>query len=183
VFGHTRGNWPVKNVSVIENSQQHPHAALPELWPLPDGHRRCAACQRVIYSEPKLAAAAIIPFQQGIVLIKRGIEPAYGRWSFPSGYVNRGEVIERAVEREVMEETGLRVTAKWLVGLYSSPGSPVALGVYHADVRGGELTAADEALEASVFSISCLPELAFEHDAQIVSDWLAALVMRGMPAP
>ena len=156
---------------------------MPELRARPDGHRQCVACERVIYSEPKLAAAAIIPMRGGIVLIKRGIEPAYGRWSFPSGYVNRGEVVERAIEREVLEETGLTVTAGWLVGLYSSADSPVALAVYHAEVRSGDLVAADEALEAGVFSISGLPEPAFDHDALIISDWLAALSMRGIPAP
>jgi ADP-ribose pyrophosphatase YjhB (NUDIX family) len=161
----------------------HNHSPLPELRPRADGHRQCADCGRIVYSELKLAAAAIIPFQRGIVLIKRGIEPAYGKWSFPSGYVNRGEVIERAVEREVLEETGLRVAVKWLVGLYSSAGSAVALSVYHADVRGGELAAADEALEARVYGISHLPELAFEHDRRIVDDWLTGLDMRGMPVP
>jgi ADP-ribose pyrophosphatase YjhB (NUDIX family) len=56
--------------------------------------------------DPRLAAAAILPLDGGIVLVRRAIEPAYGRWSFPSGYVNRGEQVERAVEREVLEETG-----------------------------------------------------------------------------
>lgn len=168
---------------MAENSQQHTHTALPELVPISDGHRRCSACERVIYSEPKLAAAAIIPHESGIVLIKRGIEPAYGKWSFPSGYVNRGEVVERAIEREVLEETGLKVQAQWVVGLYSRPESPVVLGVYHARLLGGELTAADEALEAAVFDIKKLPALAFEHDERILRDWLTALDMRGLPEP
>ena len=52
----------------------HNHSPLPELRPRADGHRQCADCGRIVYSELKLAAAAIIPFQRGIVLIKRGIE-------------------------------------------------------------------------------------------------------------
>lgn len=150
----------------------HSHNGLPDLVPTGDGHGQCASCQRIVYSEPKLAVAAIIPHKNGIVLIKRGIDPAYGKWSFPSGYVNRGEVVEQALEREVLEETMLNVTADWLVGLYSEPGQSVVLAVYEATVHSGNLVAADEALEAQVFAESNLPELAFDHDQQIVRDWL-----------
>ena len=55
----------------------------------------------MIYSDPKVAAAAIIPMDGGIVLLKRAIEPQIGMWGFPSGYVDRGEKLERALEREV----------------------------------------------------------------------------------
>jgi ADP-ribose pyrophosphatase YjhB (NUDIX family) len=159
-------------------TQDHPHSGLPELLPTADGHRACAACDRVIYSDPKLAAAAIIPHGDGIVLIRRGIEPAYGEWSFPSGYVSRGEVVERAVEREALEETGLKVSAKWLVGLYSRADSPVVLAVYHAEIEGGALVAADEALDVGIFKLDSLPELAFEHDSRILVDWREAALRR-----
>ncbi len=151
----------------------HSHSGLPELLPAANGHSRCAECDRVIYSDPKLAAAAIVPLESGIVLVRRGIEPAYGKWSFPSGYVNRGEVVERALEREVLEETELEVSAGRLVGLYSKPDQPVVLAVYEAQVTGGALAAADEALDAAIFDPGKLPELAFEHDDRIIRDWMA----------
>ncbi len=141
------------------------------LAPSEAGPPRCAGCGRVAYLDPKLSAAAIIPLDGGIVLVRRAIEPAYGKWSFPSGYVNRGEQVERAAEREVLEETGLHVKVEWLVGLYSTPGSAVVLSVYHAEVTGGALTAGDEALEAGAFPLIKLPELAFEHDATVLRDW------------
>ncbi len=145
----------------------------------PGGAPKCAECGRIAYLDPKLAAAAIVPHCGGIVLVKRAIEPAFGRWSFPSGYVNRGEQVERAAEREVFEETGLHVSAKWLVGLYSTPGGPVALSVYHAEVTGGTLSARDESLETGTFTLDRLPELAFEHDSRIIQDWLRARSARG----
>lgn len=153
-------------------AQDHRHDSLPELLPTSDGHNQCVSCSRIIYSDPKLAVAAIIPHEDGIVLVRRGIYPAYGEWSFPSGYVSRGEVVERALEREVLEETELVVDAGSLIGLYSAPDRAVVLAVYEAVVRGGKLVAADEALEARVFAPSALPELAFEHDSRIVNDWL-----------
>lgn len=109
----------------------------------------------------------------GIVMVQRAIEPAIGKWSFPSGYVNRGEKLERAVEREVLEECGLEASVERLVGLYSEEGNSIILAVYEARVTGGTLASADhETLDVKIFSIDDLPELAFEHDRGIVADWL-----------
>ena len=106
-------------------------------------------------------------------MVQRAIEPAIGKWSFPSGYVNRGEKLERAVEREVLEECGLEATVENLVGLYSEEGNSIILAVYEARVTGGKLASTDhETLDVKVFRVDDLPELAFEHDRGIVADWL-----------
>ncbi len=154
------------------------NVGLPSLTPIHGGHHRCSECGRVIYSDPKVAVAAIIPMDDGIVLLKRAIEPNLGMWSFPSGYVDRGEKPEDALEREVAEECGLTVKARKLVGVYSDEGEPVILVVYHADLVGGELKAGDETADARVFSIESMPQLAFEHDSRILSDWLASTATR-----
>lgn len=129
----------------------------------------------MIYSDPKVAVAAIVPMDGGIVLLKRAIEPQMGMWSFPSGYVDRGEKLERALEREVLEECGLVVNVARLVGVYSDEGQAVVLVVYQADVVDGDLTAGDETSDARVFAVDAMPELAFEHDDRIVRDWLEGL--------
>lgn len=139
----------------------------------------CGSCKRITYLDPKLAAVAMIEIDGEILLVRRGIGPAYGMWSFPSGYVNRGEKVERALEREVLEETGLVVASNWLVGLYSEPRKTVILAVYDAAVTGGELAAGDETLEVGAFPHDRLPELAFKGDDRIVADWLAGRAARG----
>jgi len=106
-------------------------------------------------------------------MVQRAIEPAIGKWSFPSGYVNRGEKIESAVKREVLEECGLEVSVDRLVGLYSEDGNSIILAVYEALILGGKLESADhETLDVGVFKVDNLPELAFDHDRGIVNDWL-----------
>ena len=144
-----------------------------------DAPPRCAPCGRVLYADPKFAVAAVIPRDGGIALVQRAIEPGLGKWSFPSGYVNRWERPERAVERETLEESGLEVSAKWVVGVYSTPGSPVVLCVYHAETLGGSLIAGDETLAAKVFPLDALPPMAFKYDHRIVKDWLAGCRLRG----
>lgn len=137
------------------------------------GRPGCRRCGRVSYLDPKLAAAAMVTVEDRLLLVRRAIEPAQGKWSFPSGYVDRGEVVEAAVEREVREETGLEVAVNWLVGLYSRAGNAVVLAVYDVRVRGGQMHPGVEAMELGLFDPGGLPELAFEHDTSIVADWLA----------
>ena len=146
---------------------------LPDLKPGPHGHPNCVECGRTIWEDPKVAGAAIIPMDGGILMVQRAIEPAIGKWSFPSGYVNRGEKLERAVEREILEECGLEAEVGRLVGLYSEEGNSIILAVYEARVLGGKLSSADhETLDVKIFNVDNLPELAFEHDRGIVADWL-----------
>ena len=153
-------------------AETHNHD-LPELQPGPHGHPECSDCGRTIWNDPKVAAAAIVPMNGGIVMVQRAIEPAIGKWSFPSGYVNRGEKVETAVVREVLEECGLDVAVGRLIGLYSEDGNTIILAVYEAQVLGGNLESADhETLDVGVFDVDDLPELAFDHDRGIIDDWL-----------
>ena len=64
---------------------------------------------RIYPKEPVCAVGAIIFRQDSVLLVKRGKEPAYGKWSIPGGAVHLGETLENAIIREVREETCLEV--------------------------------------------------------------------------
>ncbi len=134
----------------------------------------CPACGFVVFLDPKVAAVVLVEIDSKLVLIKRGIEPAMGRWAFPSGYVDRGEVVEVAAAREVREETGLEVEVGRLVGVYSRPGEAVILVVYEAERVGGTFRAGADAEQTGLFSLDDLPPLPFPHDAEILRDWRPA---------
>src|SRR5688572_3910119 len=69
----------------------------------------CTGCEFVFYLDPKVAACTICMVDGGIVLLRRGIEPQYGKWVFPGGFVDRGEIVSDAAVRETREEVNLRV--------------------------------------------------------------------------
>ncbi len=135
--------------------------------------RACPACGFIAFQDPKVAAAVLVLMDGGLVLVKRGVAPAIGRWAFPSGYIDRGESVEDGAIREVGEETGLIVRTTGLVGLYSENGSAVILAAYSAQVMGGTLTAGHDADEVGTFALDDLPPLPFPHDDRILRDWRA----------
>lgn len=134
----------------------------------------CERCGFVFYLGPKLVAGAIVELDGGIVLIQRAIEPGYGRWTFPGGFVERGEVAEEAAARETLEETGLTIQTTGIVGLYTYEGQIPAIAVFSARITGGEPEPLDETLEVKRFPRDGLPwsELAFPSTEQALKDYL-----------
>jgi 8-oxo-dGTP diphosphatase len=117
-----------------------------------------------------------------IVLIERR-NPPHG-WALPGGFVDVGETLEQAAIREALEETGLKVKLKTLLGCYSNPardsrGHTVS-AVYVAEADG-QPKAGDDAGRISVIDPMTPPKLAFDH-ALILSDY-RRYRETGMPAP
>ena len=86
--------------------------------------------------------------------------------------MDRGEVVEVAAAREVLEETGLEVVVGDLLGLFSEFGNPVIVAAYIAIETGGTLAAGPEALEVGFFDVDNLPELAFPRDREVLVRWV-----------
>lgn len=141
----------------------------------------CTACGFIFYLDPKVAVGTIIRGTQGrLVLVRRSIDPGYGKWVFPGGYVDRGEDLRVAAIREAREECGLDVTLDGLVNIYSYTGRAPIIIVYAATAAGGELCADDECLEAALFTPEELPwdELAFRSTREALRDYLDGVVLR-----
>jgi ADP-ribose pyrophosphatase YjhB (NUDIX family) len=112
-----------------------------------------------------------------LVLVRRAIEPGYGKWVFPGGYVDRGEPLTDAAIREAREECGLDVRLDALVNIYSYLGRAPIIVVYAATVLGGTLCVDDESLETAEFEADAIPwdELAFRSTHEGLRDYLDGL--------
>lgn len=139
----------------------------------PGGRPECPSCGFVQYSNPKVATGVVAERDGRILLVRRNHEPMMGRWSFPSGFVDAGEVVEEAAVREAFEEAGVEVRIDGLLGVYSTRGNAVVFVAYAATVTGGEPEAGDEAYEVGLFTPDQLPPLAFPHDRAILQAWRA----------
>lgn len=134
----------------------------------------CERCSFVFYLDPKVVAGTIFTIDRKVVLLRRGVEPAIGKWVFPGGYVDRGESVREAAVRETKEECDLDVRLGALLEVYSYPRSPNVIVVYTAEVIGGELCARDESVEAQTFAAGEIPwpELAFPSTRDALKDYV-----------
>ena len=138
----------------------------------------CTACGFVVYLDPKAAVGTIIRTDgDELVLVRRAIEPGYGLWVFPGGYVDQGEEITAAAIREAREESGLDVRIDGLLDVYSYGGHSPIIVVYTATATGGELCADEECLEARLFRREEIPwdELAFRSTSEALRAYFAAI--------
>jgi 8-oxo-dGTP diphosphatase len=139
----------------------------------------CARCGFVFYIDPKIAVGTIIrTANDTLVLVRRAIEPGYGKWVFPGGYVDRGEPLTVAAIREAREECGLDVRLDGLVNIYSYAGRAPVIVVYAATAVGGSLAGDDECLETAEFAEDTIPwnDLAFRSTAEGLRDYLTGLL-------
>ena len=104
--------------------------------------------------------------KQKVLLVRRTDND---KWAVPGGYMEAGENFSEACQREVWEETGLKVTIKRLIGIYTSPnvllvypdGNKWQLVVLHfeAEFVEGELTPSEETIEFGFFSLAEINQL------------------------
>src|SRR5687767_15663422 len=134
-----------------------------------------ATCGFVFYLDPKIAVGTVIRMPDDrVLLVRRAIEPGYGKWVFPGGYVDRGEEITLAAVREAREEAGLDVRLDHLVNIYSYAGRAPVIIVYAATMLSGELAVDDEGLEAREFDLDEIPwdDLAFRSTREALRDYI-----------
>ena len=141
------------------------------------GRRRlvCPNCEYVHFDDPKVATGVVAQRRGRVLLVRRNHEPHFGEWSFPSGYIDRGEVLEDGAVRETKEETGLDVKIERLLGAWSSRGERVIFIAYAARVTGGRIVVGPECIEVRFFSPDALPPLAFPHDQSILRAWRSSV--------
>ena len=135
----------------------------------------CDACSRVFYQNPRIIAASLPINENGVVLLRRGIEPRIGAWTFPAGYMELNESVEEAAIREAKEETNLDVELTELLDIYSRREAGVVIIVYLARVLGGQPATCREALEIAEFTPDHIPrdELAFPSTIWALEAWVS----------
>jgi ADP-ribose pyrophosphatase YjhB (NUDIX family) len=129
-----------------------------------------------------LGVGALIIEGEKVLLVKRGREPLAGFWSLPGGCVETGERLEDAIQREVLEETSLHVTARGVAAVFERlMPDPAGLYEYHyvlidfyCDVQSGTPGAGDDSSDVAWFSLEDLPGLQLTAGTLKVIQELAA---------
>ena len=112
---------------------------------------------------PVVAVGGVAVVDEELLLVQRATPPHAGRWTIPGGRVERGESLARAVERELAEETGLRVRCGDLVGIAERIGADHHFVIldFRIEVDGSAkpLRPGSDAADAAWVALSRVPEL------------------------
>ena len=123
----------------------------------------CDICDAIHYQNPNMVVG-IIPESEGrILLCRRAIEPRFGKWTFPAGYLENGETVSEAARRETLEEAGAEVEDLRPYAMFSLPHINQIYFIFLARVSNKTYGPGSESLEVKLYRPEDIPwsELAF----------------------
>ncbi|MFZ6749883.1 NUDIX hydrolase [Undibacterium sp. Ren11W] len=148
-----------------------PECAAPIVIEIPADDTRerhvCSACKTIHYQNPKLVVGSIPVWTQDgaikILLCKRAIEPRYGYWTLPAGFMENNETTSQAAQRETEEEAGANIALHELFSMLNVPHVNQVHLFYRATLLDLDYLAGTESLEVRLFSEQEIPwaEIAF----------------------
>ena len=142
----------------------------------------CPGCSFILWRDPKVVTMVIVETDAGVVLGRRGIEPGYGLWCLPGGFVNDDEDPAESARRECLEEIEAEIGITRLLGVYHIPkiGAPSMIGIAYVGrlATGAVPKPGSEMLEVAEFPLGELPELAFPSQRDAMRDWLLSLAVQ-----
>ncbi len=134
---------------------------------VPDGDHMprhvCPACGTIHYQNPKMVVGCIPEWEDKILLCRRAIEPKYGLWTLPAGFMENGETTLEGAMRETWEEAGARIEPGSLYTLFNLPHINQVYLMFRARLLDLDYQPGIESLEARLFTEDEIPwdEIAF----------------------
>jgi ADP-ribose pyrophosphatase YjhB (NUDIX family) len=123
----------------------------------------CDACGHIHYENPKIVVGCLPVYGERILMCKRAIQPRYGLWTLPAGFMENDESASEGAAREAMEEANARVEIEDLYTVYSIPHINQVYMMFRARLLDLEVSPGVESLEVKLVTESEIPwgELAF----------------------
>lgn len=129
---------------------------------IPDGddHKRavCRDCETIHYQNPKIVVGALPIWKDKVLLCKRAIEPRYGTWTLPAGFMENSETVEQGAARETWEEAQAKLENMTLYTMLSIPRISQVYIIFRAHLTGETAFAPGaESLETELFTEHEIP--------------------------
>ena len=122
---------------------------------VPDGDTReravCDNCGHIHYVNPRIVTGCLPVHKDQVLLCKRAIEPRYGFWTLPAGYLENGETVAVGAARETMEEANANVTGLELYTVFSLPHISQIYMFFLSELNKPEFSSGEESLEVKLF--------------------------------
>ena len=128
---------------------------------IPAGDNRlryvCVSCEEIHYQNPKIVAGCIPEYEGKVLLCKRAIEPRYGYWTLPAGFMELEETSLEAALRETLEEANARVVISELYAVFNLPNVSQVYMMYRSQLLDLDFSAGEESLEVKLFAENEIP--------------------------
>ncbi len=123
----------------------------------------CPVCETIHYSNPRIITGCLPVHNDKVLLCKRAIEPRYGLWTLPAGFMENGETTEQGAARECREEANAEVIIGNLYTITSIPDINQVHMFFHAELIRPLYSAGPESIDVQLFSEQDIPwdQLAF----------------------
>ncbi|MBN2700300.1 MAG: NUDIX hydrolase [Methylothermaceae bacterium] len=154
------------------------HCSAPLTFKIPAGEDRerfvCERCGTIHYQNPRIIAGCLPLWEDKILLCRRAIEPRYGFWTLPAGFMELGETLDQAAIRETREEACTEVKSFGLYTVYSLPHVNQVHIFFRAELVDGRFAPGPESLETRLFEETEIPwdELAFSTVRRTLESFL-----------
>jgi len=124
----------------------------------------CEHCDIIHYQNPKLVVGCLPVWKDQVLLCKRAIEPSYGLWTLPAGFMENQESLEQAALRESDEEANANLEIESLYSVISLPHINQIYVLYRAKLLDLDFYAGPESLDVQLFNEEDIPweQLAFK---------------------
>jgi ADP-ribose pyrophosphatase YjhB (NUDIX family) len=135
----------------------------------------CDACGEIHYQNPRMVVGSIPEYDGKILLCRRAIEPRYGYWTLPAGFMENAETTGQAALRETLEEAGAEVELGEPFSMISVPYVNQVHLFYRARVRDLGFKPGEETLEVALVEEARIPwkEIAFRTVGLTLKRWFA----------
>ena len=117
----------------------------------------CEHCETIHYINPKIITGTIPEWDNKILLCKRAIEPRYGLWTLPAGFMENNETTVQGALRESMEEANAELSELSLFCLFSIPHISQVYMIYRGTLTNGQAHPGIESLEVGLFNENNIP--------------------------
>ena len=123
----------------------------------------CDGCGHIHYENPRIIVCALPVWEDRVLLCKRAIEPRFGTWTLPGGFMENGESTLQAALRETQEEAGARIRVGELYSLFNVLHINQVHLFFRATLLDLDFAPGEESLEVALFSEAEIPweEIAF----------------------
>lgn len=135
----------------------------------------CDSCGNIHYVNPKLVVGTVTEWEGRVLMCRRAIEPRYGYWTLPAGFMENGESVADAAARETLEEAGARVALGEPFTMVSVPDVNQVHVFYRATLADLDFKAGEESLEVKLMTEAEIPwkDIAFRTVGLTLRHWFA----------